>query len=346
MKVTIKDVAREAKVATSTVSRVLANSNKISEETKVRVNDAIKKLNYTPSIVARGLASNKTRILAVVLPGGADVSFENPFFVQAMKGISMYAQKENYYIMYAFNDNKSDEEEWIKKLTEGNVVDGLCLFNVKDNDITINYLKDKEVPFVVIGRPEAIEDVLWVDNDNFAAMYNLTQKLIENGNDKIAFIGAKSELNVSKDRLNGYKQCMFSRNIEINKELISEKDNFTERDGYVAATEILKKNKVSAIITTDDLLGFGVQRAIKEYEYSDISVVGFNNIPLSQYKNPPLASVDINSEKLGMYATKLLIDKLEGRNSKGYYVIETKFIERESLINRKVEFKCNRLHNS
>lgn len=116
MKVTIKDVAREARVATSTVSRVLANSSKISEETKERVNEAIKKLNYTPSVVARSLANNKTRILAVLLPGGAEVSFENPFFVQAMKGISMYSQKEDYYIMYAFNDSKKDDEEWIKNL--------------------------------------------------------------------------------------------------------------------------------------------------------------------------------------------------------------------------------------
>lgn len=331
MKVTIKDVAREARVATSTVSRVLANSRKISEETKERVNEAIKKLNYTPSIVARGLANNRTRILAVLLPGGAEVSFENPFFVQAMKGISMYAEKEDYYIMYAFKDKKADEEEWVKKVTEGNLIDGLCLFNVKDNDITINYLKKKQFPFVVIGRPEQIDGVLWVDNDNFAAVYNLTQKLIERGNKTIAFIGAKSDINVSKDRLNGYKQAMYSRNIEIDNELIIEMNNFTEEEGYIAAHRILEKNKVNAIIATDDLLGFGVQRAIEELGYKDISVVGFNNIPLSQYKNPPLASVDINSEKLGRYATKLIIDKLENRENKGYHVIETNLIERESL---------------
>ena len=331
MKVTIKDVAREAKVATSTVSRVLANSSKISEETKERVNEAIKKLNYTPSVVARGLANNKTRILAVLLPGGAEVSFENPFFVQAMKGISMYSQKEDYYIIYAFNENKKGDEEWIKKFTEGNLVDGVCLFNVKDNDITINYLKKKEFPFVVIGRPDEIHGVLWVDNDNFAAMYNLTQSMIEGDNKKISFIGAKPEMNVSKDRLNGYKQALFSRNIELDNELIIEMDDFSEENGYLAAKRILEKNKVAAFVTTDDLLAFGVQKAIQELGYKDISIVGFNNIPLTQYKNPPLASVDINSEKLGMYATKLLIDKLENRESKGYYVIETKLVERESL---------------
>ncbi|MDZ4975781.1 LacI family DNA-binding transcriptional regulator, partial [Clostridium perfringens] len=101
MKVTIKDVAKEANVATSTVSRVLSNSDKISDKTKEKVNEAIKKLNYTPNIIARGLANNRTRILAVILPKEAEDIFSNPFFVQAMKGMSIYAQKENYYIMYA-----------------------------------------------------------------------------------------------------------------------------------------------------------------------------------------------------------------------------------------------------
>ena len=174
-----------------------------------------------------------------------------------------------------------------------------------------------------------------MDNDNFAAMYNLTQNLIEQGNKKIAFIGAKEEMNVSKDRLNGYKQALFSRNIEVEASLIIEMDDFSEENGYIGAKKILGENRVSAFVTTDDLLGFGAQRAIKELGYEDIAIVGFNNIPIAQYKNPPLASVDINSEKLGMYATKLLIDKLESRESKGYYVVETNLIERESLVKKR-----------
>ena len=140
MKVTIKDVAKEANVATSTVSRVLSNSPRISEETKKKVNKAIKKLNYTPNVVARGLANNRTRILAVVLPDGAEKMFSNPFFAQALKGISVCAQKENYYIMYGFKDECSSDG-WIKQFTESNLVDGLCLFNAKDNDEDIEYLK-------------------------------------------------------------------------------------------------------------------------------------------------------------------------------------------------------------
>lgn len=336
MKVTIKDVAREAKVATSTVSRVLSNSHKISEETKQKVKDAIEKLNYTPNVIARGLAKNKTRILAVVLPEEAEDLFANPFFIQAMKGISICAQKENYYIMYAFKEENTDEREWIKSFTDSNLVDGLCLFNAKDNDENIEYLKECKFPFVVIGRPEAVKDLLWVDNDNFQAMYKLTQTLIDKGHRAIGFIGAKENLNMSKDRLNGFKQGLFSRDIEVNEDVIIQTSEFFEEDGYNAAVEIINKNKVTAIVATDDLLAFGVQRLLREKKIHDIAVVGFNNIPLAKYQEPSLSSVDVNGEKLGYFATRLLIDNLECReNNKRFYIIETEFIERDSIFIKK-----------
>lgn len=335
MKVTIKDVAREAKVATSTVSRVLSNSHKISDETKRKVNDAIKKLNYTPNIVARGLANNKTRILAVILPEGAEELFANPFFVQAMKGISICAQKENYYIMYAFKEENNNEKEWVKRFCDSNLVDGLCLFNAKDNDESIAYLKEIEFPFVVIGRPEDVKDLLWVDNDNFEAMYKLTQNLVDRGHCSIGFIGAKANLNVSKDRLNGFKHGLFSRGIEVKVDNIIQMEDFIEENGYIAADKMLKKNKITAIVATDDLLAFGVQKLLKEKQIHDIAVAGFNNIPLAKYQNPSLASVDVNGEKLGYFATKLLIDKLEKReNEERFYIIETEFIERDSIFKK------------
>ena len=220
MKVTIKDVAREANVATSTVSRVLSNSHKISDKTKEKVNEAIKKLNYTPNIIARGLANNRTRILAVILPKEAEDIFSNPFFVQAMKGISIYAQKENYYIMYAFKQEGKDDKEWFKKFIDSNLVDGICLLNSKENDDTINYLNDIEFPFVVIGRPGRETSVLWVDNDNFGATYEIAEAMIKKGHKKIAFVGAKQKWTVSKDRLEGYKRALEVHNISYEEKLV------------------------------------------------------------------------------------------------------------------------------
>ena len=332
MRVTIKDVAREANVATSTVSRVLSNSNKISDETKQRVNNAIKKLNYTPNVVARGLANKKTRILAVILPKEAEDIFSNPFFIQAMKGISICAQEEDYYIMYGFNQDNDNEKEWLKKFINSNLIDGLCLLKVKENDEIIDYLKKIAFPFVVIGRPDNIENMLWVDNDNVKAMYDLVNKLISYGHKKIGFIGAKPKLNVSRDRLKGYKKALDYNNIPINEDLIYEGNDFNKENGEIGTNNILKKLKPTAIVTTDDLLAFGTIEVLNNRELKDISIVGFNNIQISEYQKPALASVDINAEKLGYYATRLIINKLEEKGSNiSSHIIETKLIERESL---------------
>lgn len=332
MKVTIKDVAREANVATSTVSRVLSNSHKISDKTKEKVNEAIKKLNYTPNIIARGLANNRTRILAVILPKEAEDIFSNPFFVQAMKGISIYAQKENYYIMYAFKQEGKDDKEWFKKFIDSNLVDGICLLNSKEKDDTINYLNDIEFPFVVIGRPDEVNNVLWVDNNNVKAMCDLVQMLIDYGHKEIAFIGAKANLNVSRDRLKGYKQALIDNRIEIKNSLIYEAEEFTQSNGSYAINKILDSNRPTAVVATDDLLAFGAQETLNELGVKNMSIAGFNNIPMSEYQNPPLSSVDINAEELGFYATKLIIDRLEEKSSnRNSYIIDTKLIERESI---------------
>lgn len=332
MKVTIKDVAKEANVATSTVSRVLANSDKISDKTKERVNEAIKKLNYTPNIIARGLANKKTRILAVILPKEAENIFANPFFIQAMKGISICAQKEDYYIMYGFNQDNDNEMNWIKKFINSNLIDGICLLKAKEHDEVIDYLKEIEFPFVVVGRPDNIENVLWVDNDNVKAMYDLVNKLISYGHKDIAFIGAKSNLNVSRDRLKGYKKALKENNLEINNDLIYEGSEFDKLNGEIGISKILEKSNVTAIVTTDDLLAFGAIEIINNKKLRDISIVGFNNIQMSEYQRPPLSSVDINAEQLGYYATSLIISKLEGKDIKSNScIIETKLIERESI---------------
>jgi DNA-binding LacI/PurR family transcriptional regulator len=332
MKVTIKEVAKEAGVATSTVSRVLSNSDRISDDTKERVNEAIKKLNYIPNAMARGLANSRTNILAVVVPEGAEDLFENQFFIQAMKGISIYAEQRNYYIMYAFQDDNSNDEAWIRRFTDSNLVDGICLLRVREHDKYIDYLKERSFPFVVIGRPEETEGVLWVDNDNFKAMYDLVNLLLDRGHKNIAFVGAQKSLNVSIDRLRGYKEALSSRGLKINDNLIYIGKGFNEKCGELGTKEILKEEIPTVIVATDDMIAFGVQNQLKKLNSEDISVVGFNNVPLSVHRNPPLASVDINSEKLGYYATKLLINKIINEDkAKSYYIIDTKLMERESL---------------
>ncbi|MGL5755638.1 MAG: LacI family DNA-binding transcriptional regulator [Paraclostridium sp.] len=332
MKVTIKDVAKEAGVATSTVSRVLSNNSKISDETKDRVNEAIKKLNYKPNAIARSLANNKTRILGVILPNEAQDLLTNSFFINAMKGISIYAQSKDYYITYVFTKENKTELDSIKDIVGANLIDGIILLRAKENDKGISYLKEIKFPFSVIGRPEDSSDVLWVDNDNFQATYNVVNKFIQNGHKTIGFIGAIESLNMSKDRLKGYKMALEINGIEICKDLILHGKDFNELEGYNCMNELANHN-VSAVITTDDLLAFGVRKLLVNKNLNNISLVGFNDTQLDKYQEPPLASVNINADELGYYATKLLIEKLEDKNLENkHYIVKTEFIERESFI--------------
>lgn len=331
-KVTIKEVAKEAGVATSTVSRVLSNNPKISEETKAKVNEAIERLNYKPNAIARSLANNKTKILGVVLPSEADDLLTNPFFINAMKGMSIYAQNKNYYITYVFAKDGKNEFESIKEITNTNLIEGIILLRVNENDESIKFLNTIGFPFVAIGRPEKTEDVLWVDNDNFQAMYNVVNRLIQKGHKKIGFIGAIKTLNMSKDRLKGYKMALEVNGLNYDEELVIHKQLFKENTGYAGAEGLLSKHEVTAIVTTDDLLAFGVSQLLNEKRLEKISLVGFNNIQLSKYQTPPLASVDINADELGYYAAKLLIEKLENEEIVNtHYIVNTEFIERESF---------------
>ena len=332
MKITIKEVAEQANVSPSTVSRVISNSSQISEKTKERVREVINELNYKPNAFARSLANKKSRILGVILPSEASDLLLNPFFLQAMKGMSTYAKKKKYYITYAFSEDDREEEDYIKDFINSNLIAGVCLLRVKTEDKSIDYLKKMNFPFVVIGRPEETEGMLWVDNDNFKATYNLVNKLVQMGHSKIAYIGAKEDLTVTKDRLKGFKVACEMNGISVDDNNIIMKDEFTEEEGIKATEELIGNNIATAIIAQDDLIAFGTLKALNSNRIDNVSVVGFNNSQLAEFQNPPLASIDINSTELGYYAAKVLIEYLENNNVQvNHYIVDSKLIERESL---------------
>lgn len=294
----------------------------------------IEELNFHPNLNARNLAEKKTRILGLIIPNEAENLFKNPFFVQAMKGISIYAKEKGYNLMYSFGEDEIEELCFIKNYIDTKLVDGLVLLRVKEKDNIIEFLKSQKFPFVVIGRPLNSEELLWVDNDNYNAMYNVVDKLILRGYKHIAFIGAIPSLMMSRDRLNGYKSALMVHGLPINDSIIINKSDFSEELGYAATKEILAFEKPSAIVTTDDLLAFGTLKALKETGNNNIAVVGFNNTPLAEYNNPNLSSVDINACALGYEAAKLLINKLNTVNlATTNCIVATNFIERESTKN-------------
>jgi len=333
MQVTIKDVARMAGVAPSTVSRVIANSPKISDATKALVLEAMEELNYRPNIIARSLANRKTYTLGLILPTKSEEIFDNPFFIQTMKGLSQYAQQCGYYIMYNYCRDIEDEIKTAETFIHSKWVDGIILLTSRIGDPCINFLIENRHPFVVIGHPEKYTDeTLWVDNDNKDAMFEVVRSLVKQGHRKIAFISGEQTFTVNKHRFEGYIKALNYSGIDYDPNLFIEIEA-TEEEAYEQMKARLKTMIPEAVVGTDDTVAYGAYKAIIDKGYKGVAAVGFNNTPMAVYKTPKLSSVDINSEQLGIEAARLLIASLNGEKIREkHIIIDTSFIERDSTL--------------
>jgi DNA-binding LacI/PurR family transcriptional regulator len=334
MKTTIKEVAQLAGVSPSTVSRVISDSPRISDETKKVVREAMESLGYHPNAIARSLVSKSTSTIGIVMPQSTERAFLNPFFPQALSGVSAAAHEQGYCILLSTGDNEKDQLSSIESIVMGGRVDGvIIMYSSVDNEV-LDALKRMRLPAIVIGKPLKPKDVLYVDNDNVKASFEVTEKLIENGHKKIAFISGAFKFVVSLDRLDGYMNALKKHNIPFRKDFIVELSEFITKGAYEKTKELIKlEDRPTAFVVTDDVMAFGVMDAIKESGLripEDIEIMSFNNIPSSELTKPSLTSVDIDAFSLGYEASKLIIEKIKGEADRDKVIVPTKVIYRES----------------
>ncbi|MCM3773475.1 MULTISPECIES: LacI family DNA-binding transcriptional regulator [Priestia] len=315
MGVTIKDVANLANVAPSTVSRVIADSSRISEKTKQRVRSAMKELGYHPNIIARSLANQTTEAVGLVMPSSADKVFQNPFFPEVLRGISTGAHENKRAIYMSTGETEEEIFAEVVQMVQGRRVDGLILLYSKVDDQVLSYLQEQSVPFVVIGKPfKHSESITFVDNDNFKAGKEATEYLIESGHERIAFIGGSLQLVVTIDRLTGYDKAIQKANIPYRDEYVIHEE-FLQKGGKEAVCELLSlKERPTALVVADDLMALGVLNTLDEMGISvpeDISIVSFNNVLIAEMARPALTSIDINIFELGYQAVRCLIKQIE-----------------------------------
>ncbi|WP_160719437.1 LacI family DNA-binding transcriptional regulator [Bacillus sp. USDA818B3_A] len=315
MSVTIKEVAKLANVAPSTVSRVIANNPRISEATKRKVKKVMEELGYHPNLNARSLSSKATQTIGLVMPSSGDVVFQNPFFPTVLQGISEGVHEKKYALQMTTGRSEQDIFEAVIQMVQGKRVDGMILLNSKLDDQVIEYLREMDFPFVVIGKPSKYtEEITHVDTDNVLSMKEATEYLIQLGHSQIAFIGGNPDLMVTVDRLNGYKQALSAANIPHQEEYIKHEE-FLREGGQVAVKELMAlPQRPTALLVVDDFMALGVLNTLDELGIKvpeELSVVSFNNILLSEMSKPPLTSMDINILKLGFEASRSLIEKVE-----------------------------------
>ncbi|MBN8251196.1 LacI family DNA-binding transcriptional regulator [Priestia flexa] len=315
MSVTIKDVANLAKVAPSTVSRVIANSSRISEKTKQRVRAAMEELGYHPNIIARNLANKTTEAIGIVMPSSAGNVFQNPFFPEVLRGISTGAHEKKRAIYMSTGEAESEILREVMQMVQGRRVDGLILLYSKIDDPVLAYLKEQNIPFVVVGKPfKDSEYITYVDNDNFKAGKEATEYLIELGHNRIAFIGGSLDLVVTIDRLTGYDKAIQGAGIPYRSEYVIHEE-FLQEGGKEAVCELLSlEERPTALVVADDLMALGVLNTLDEIGISvpeDMSIISFNNVLIAEMARPALTSIDINIFELGYQAVRSLTKKIE-----------------------------------
>lgn len=329
---TIKDVARAAGVATSTVSRVLAGSTRISPDTHEKVRQAMRELNYHPNAIARSLARKSTHTLGLVIARSASQAFSNPFFPEVLRGIGTAIQEEGYTLMLSMAASPQEERAATLRLLRQRRVDGVILASVRTRDKLIDDLLREEYPFAVIGRVPDHRPINWVNNDNVAVGAMATDHLISRGHRRIGFIGGSADMIVTQDRRQGYVNALAGSAIRVAPELEVDGE-FTREGGHRAMHRLLSlPEPPTAVFCMDDLMAVGALTALKETgRHRSVALIGVNDDPLTPLLDPPLSTVRIPVFDLGVTAARVLIDILSRRSVGARQVIlPSQLVVRES----------------
>ena len=307
--VTIVDVAREAGVSYTTVSRVLNNKGNVKPETRERVLMAMTRLGYVVDQRARSLAGGRSQIIGLLVH---DVG--TSYIGEIIRGIDAELASAQYdLLLYTTHRRKTKESAYVTTLTRG-MADGLLLVLPRDPGAYLETLRQHRFPHVLIDHRGGDEEAPAVAAENLQGAYKATEYLIELKHRRIGFITGAMDQICAQDRLAGYKTALADHGITFDPELVYEGD-FFQPLGYAGASALLESpHPPTAIFASNDVSAFGVMEAVRERGLRiphDVSVVGFDDIPQAAHVHPPLTSVLQPLEEMGRTATRMLLEHIQ-----------------------------------
>ena len=333
MSVTIKDVAKKAKVSPSTVSRVISDSDKISVATKKKVRKIMDELGYYANLNARMLVKKSTKTIGVVMKHSTSEAMHNPFFPELLSGISAECNNQDYRLMLTTGNSEETIFDEVVKMAQGKLVDGIIVTYSKKDDRVVPYLQKIEIPFVMIGKPvENPQTIMHVDNDNVLGGMEAAEYLIKLGHRKIGFVGDDPEYLVVQNRLDGFKLALQKYDIDIPGHYIQLGSWNRGINQVVLDNLLMKKPYPTALIATTDTIGLFLLSALDSRNIKvpqDMSVLSFDNTLISQIATPKMTSIDIQTFHLGFEAAKSVIEMImQPATIKKSIIIPTMIIER------------------
>ncbi len=333
--VTIRDVARRAGVSIATVSYVLNESAPISEETRARVLAAAAELGYRPSAIARGLRAGQSHTLGYSwhhVPRDQWHPILDPF----LYSIAQAAEFQGYHILTFTQAEYGDPWFPYRELMLTGRVDGFIISETNRDDPRIRYLLEQNFPFVAFGRANDKWDFPYVDVDNAAGTRMAVQYLIGLGHRRIAVIAWPEDSLTGTYRLQGYLEAMEEARLETDPAWIVRTEH-AEASGRQAMRRLLAlppDHRPTAVVTMSDLMAIGAMNALYEAGLMpgrDVSVVGFDDVPMAQYLRPPLTTVRQPVAEVGKLVVEMLLRIIRGEPLlERKVLVQPKLIVRES----------------
>lgn len=308
---TIRDVARVAGVSKSTVSRVLNADPNVAEETRCAVFAAIKEIGYTRNALARGLNTQKTGTIGLII---SDIT--NPFHAEVARGVEDLASDFDSNVILCNTDGRPKKEAAYIDLLVEKRVDGIIFTSVKAGESDMSNLRSKRIPFVFAGRtlPDVEADSVVVDN--VLGGFQAATHLVRLGHQRIAYLAGPSHVSASMDRYEGYCQALRRAGMEQDPQLVVEGD-FKQEGGYRAMSALLDRTLgVTAVFAANDYMAMGALEAIYERGLrvpEDIAVVGFDDIPFARLHLVQLTTVAQPKYDIGAIAARMLFERIEGK---------------------------------
>lgn len=316
MAVTISDIAKEAKVSHATVSRVLNNSGYVKDETRKKVLEVIKDLNYTPSAIARSLSTSKTNTIGVIIP-----DINNLFFGEIVKGITEIADEHNLNIILCDTDEDKDKELRAINVLKEQRIQGLIItptfYKKTGNSENLNTLKNLGIPIILIDGHVEYLDFSGVFIDHIKGAYDGTTALIEAGHRKVAIITGDMNSRPAKERLKGYEKALEAHNIPVENQYIFYGD-YKYETAYEITKKILKMdNRPTAIFVSSNTMILGCIRAFYEEKLSiprDMAIIGFDKVDVLDIIGMNISFINGPSNELGKIGMQMLLELLNNKH--------------------------------
>tara|TARA_R110002049_G_scaffold309212_1_gene518685 strand:+ start:8484 stop:9503 length:1020 start_codon:yes stop_codon:yes gene_type:complete len=311
-KATIHDISKALGIDSSTVSRALNDSPRVSKKTKEIIIEKAKELGYQKNSLASNLRTNKTHTIAVVLP-----RISRYFFSTVIAGIEETAYEAGYNVIICQSLDTIDREKKIMSTLISNRIDGVII-SISMETTHYEHLeayKNLGYPMIFFDRPCDLKNASNINIDNFHASFMTTEHLIFQGCKHIAHFSGSQNIELYRQRKNGYLAALKKHHIEIRDHYIFE-SNLSEEDGIASAKKIMELNTIDGLISANDTAAIAAMRYFKSQGVKipeDIAVTGFNNDPISAVIEPSLTTINQPAFEIGKMASNLLLEQIKNK---------------------------------